>query len=180
LVPPEEKNRSILVKNVANANITYAKLASCGEATKFHPMSQMNEVKQVRTTSLGWMIQRIAKRLDLAMEARLSPLDMNLLHFAVMMTVLETEGLTQTEIGSRFSTPPYAISRALDHLEKAGHLERRAHPKSRRSHTVHASVQGKALGPTLFAIIRETNAELTAALSASEGDVLQGLLAKLA
>ncbi len=114
------------------------------------------------------------------MEDRLSHLGITIQQFAVMMMVLENEGMTQTEIGGKFSAPAYSISRALDHLENANYLERRPHPTSRRTHTVHATDQGRALGPELFAIVREVNSELTADLSPGEKKKFQELLSKIA
>lgn len=142
-------------------------------------MSLARETQQVRTGSLGWMIQRIARRLDQAMEQRLRAHGMTLQHFAVMMTSLETEGLSQTEIGVRFGMAPYAISRAVDHLETAGLLERRAHPTSRRTHTIHTTKNGRALSRDLFSIVREVNDELARPLSASERDQFRQLLERL-
>ena len=143
-------------------------------------MSIEADTHRTRTTSYGWMIQQIARQLNHSMENRLSPHGLNLRQFAVMMTVLEFDGLTQTEIGGRFSMPPYAISRAIDHLEKAGLLERRQHPTSRRSFTIHATEKGRALAPELFNIVNDANSELTARLSKSQreqlGQLLQALL----
>ena len=123
-----------------------------------------DETRQVRETSMGWIIQRLARKLDLAMEARLGELGLTLPSFAVMMTVLESGPMTQAEIGKRFGMPPYAISRALDALEAAGHVERRAHPTSRRAHDIHATEAGLGLAPKLHGIVRAVNADLTAGL----------------
>ena len=142
-------------------------------------MDQSNKAKKVRTTSNGWMIQRIAKRLNDRMEQRLAVLDLSTQHFPVMMTVLENDGLTQTEIGGKFGMPSYAISRALDHLEAKGALERRQHPTSRRTHTIHATEVGQKLAPQLFEIVRLLNEELVSDLSVQEREMFQKILTKL-
>ena len=129
-----------------------------------------------RRASFGWMIQRLARHTDRAMTERLSPLGLSLSQFAVLMMVLEKGGQTQTQIGQNFGMPAYAISRALDHLETTGLLERRAHPTSRRTYTIHGTAKGQALLPQLFAIIQATNAELTAPLEDTEKAQLAGLL----
>lgn len=143
-------------------------------------MSIEDQTHHTRTTSLGWMIQQIASKVNRSMEKRLSRHGLNLQQFAVIMTVLEFDGLTQTEIGERFSMPPYAISRAIDHLERAALLERRTHPKSRRAFTIHATDKGRALSSSLHAIVREVNDELAAPLSRDQreafGQVLRLLL----
>ncbi|WP_425037325.1 MarR family winged helix-turn-helix transcriptional regulator [Primorskyibacter sp. S187A] len=142
-------------------------------------MSVEEDTHRTRTTSYGWMIQQIARRLNQSMEERLAPHGLNLQQFAVMMTVLEFDGLTQTEIGARFSMPPYAISRAIDHLEKAGFVARRQHPTSRRAFTVHATQGGSALAPSLHDIVNDVNAELTAPLTTAQREQLGALLQKL-
>lgn len=142
-------------------------------------MSIDQETHDVRTSSLGWMIQRIARRMERIMEERLSPHGMTVQHFAVMMTVLETDGLSQTEIGERFGMAAYAISRAIDHLENGGFLERRAHPTSRRTHTINATQQGRRLRKSLYAIVREVNDDLAAPLSANQRNDFRKLLEKV-
>ncbi|MBV1866370.1 MAG: MarR family transcriptional regulator [Marinosulfonomonas sp.] len=125
------------------------------------------------------MIQRISRRLDRKMGERLNRLDLTLQQFTIMMTVLETDGQTQTEIGNKFDAPPYAISRALDQLEAAGYLERRVHPSSRRTRTIHATPRGRKLGPQLFSIVGEVNKELVAPFTDKERAMFEKLLIKL-
>ncbi|MEL7014372.1 MAG: MarR family winged helix-turn-helix transcriptional regulator [Pseudomonadota bacterium] len=142
-------------------------------------MAIEDDTKDVRSNSLGWMIQRIAQRLNDTMAEQLAPHDLTLQHFAVMMTVLEHAGLTQTEIGARFAMPPYAISRAIDHLVEKGFVERHPHPTSRRAHTIHATEAGQALSGTLFAIVRDVNAGFTAPLSEPERESFRSILTRL-
>lgn len=143
------------------------------------PMKDTNPVESVRSQSMGWRFQRIARKLDDAMNARLAPHDLNIQQFAVLMSVIEKDGQTQSDIGAQFGMPAYAISRALDHLEQTGRVERRPHPTSRRALTIHASEPGKALFPSLVAIINEVNAELLAPLSEVERKTLGDLLFRL-
>ena len=142
-------------------------------------MTLEQDTRRVRTTSLGWMIQRLSRRLERAMAERLAALGLSLPQFAVMMTVLETPGLTQAQIGDRFEMPAYSISRAIDQLEEAGLVERRPHPASRRAHTIYPTARGQALGADLFAVVGAVNDQLAAPLSARERDRFSRLLTKL-
>lgn len=122
----------------------------------------MNISKEARTTredSVGWVMQRLAKRLNDEMDKQLATLDLTVAQFAVMMTVLESGGMTQTEIGRRFGWPAYAITRVLNALEERGLLERRADPSSRRAFNIYASADGEKLGPELFSIVQAVNGE---------------------
>ncbi len=143
------------------------------------PMSIPEQTRQSRLSSNGWKIQRIAKWLDREMDRRLIDHGITVQQFAVMMTVLETDGLSQTQIGRQFSAPAYTISRAIDHLERAGLLDRRPHPTSRRTHTIHATAAGHKLSPALLAIVQEVNAALVAPLDTAERDRFSALLTKL-
>jgi len=134
------------------------------------------QTQTVRTSSLGWMIQRISGRLDRTMTENLAPHRLSIQQFAVMMTVLEVDGLSQTEIGKNFGMPAYAISRAIDHLESENLLERRAHPTSRRTHTIHPTETARALSQTLFGIVEKVNAELVAGLSGKQRKDLRDIL----
>lgn len=120
-------------------------------------MSISEDARNTREGSVGWIIQRLAKRLNDGMDKRLSTLGLTVTQFAVMMTVLETEGLTQTEIGKRFELPAYMITRVLNVLEERGFVVRKVHPTSRRAFNIYASEAGKKLGPELFSIVNAVN-----------------------
>lgn len=138
-----------------------------------------SDISEVRRGSLGWMIQRIAGQLDRQMAAALAPLDLTQVQFAVLMTVLEHDGLSQTAIGAFFGQPPYAISRALDQLVQLGLVTRRPDPASRRSVCVHATQEGRALAPELARIVAHVNDTLTKDLTAQERDAAAQLLRKM-
>ncbi|MBO6638272.1 MAG: MarR family transcriptional regulator [Roseitalea sp.] len=131
-----------------------------------------------RENSIGWIIQRLARRLDDAMNARLADHGLTLPQFAIMMTVIEHNRMTQAEIGRRFAMPAYAISRAIDALEADGFLVRDAHPSSRRAHQIQATEKAVALAPAMFAIVKAVNADLTAGLAQDDADRLRQLLAE--
>lgn len=133
-------------------------------------------IRMVRQASVGWHIQRLAGQLDKPMNSALAPHGLTLQKFAIVMLLIENDGLNQTEIGARYSAPAYAITRAIDALEADGFLERRPHPTSRRTNTVHASAKSIALIPALIAIIDDVNARLLDALDDDETAHLHGLL----
>lgn len=138
------------------------------------------ETRRVRETSIGWRIQRIAGAINRRMRDELAPLGLDQRQFAVLMTALEHEGLTQAEIGARFEMPAYAISRALDQLEGHGLVERGAHPTSRRAVTVRVTEAGRNLAPRLFDVVRRVNADLVAGLDDAQRRALGDILEQLA
>lgn len=145
------------------------------------PSSQpvSKQVQQAREASAGWLIQRLAGALDKAMDRELERHGLTIQSFSVVMTVLEHDGLTQREIGSRFKAPAYAITRAIDGLENDGFLERRPHPSSRRANTVHATAKAQRLAPTLIAIIERVNKRLLADFDAQGQDEMRAGLRRM-
>ena len=140
----------------------------------------LNTIRNIRENSIGWMIQRISGALNREMNARLAHLEMSLPQFAVMMTVLERDGLPQTEIAEITHAPAYAVSRALDRLEEQGRIERRAHASSRRAVAVHATSDGRALSSDLHMIVNEVNGALLEPLkSQQDRDTLKSLLRQI-
>ncbi|MFN3170076.1 MAG: MarR family winged helix-turn-helix transcriptional regulator [Hyphomicrobiales bacterium] len=133
----------------------------------------------VRAASAGWHIQRLAGQLDGAMNSALEPHGLTVQSFAIVMTLIIHDGLSQKEIGQRFSAPAYAISRAIDGLERDGFLERRTDPSSRRANTVHATQKAGDLAPLLFATIADVNARLLDSLNEDEQAQLIALLARV-
>ena len=100
--------------------------------------------------------------------------------FAVLMSVLERDGQTQTEIGAIFSMPAWQISRALDGLQAAGLIERRVCAQSRRVHRVHATGAAQVRVPRLRAVVEAVNAQVLAPLNPEKRALLGGLLRELA
>lgn len=136
-------------------------------------------IRDARLGSRGWHIQRLAAQLDKAMNTKLAQHGLTIQMFALVMTAVENDGLSQAAISERFSAPAYTITRAIDQLEADGFLERRPHPTSRRTNGVHATDKTLALVPTLLGIVDEVNADLAAGLNAGEAKVLLSLLQRV-
>lgn len=135
--------------------------------------------RNVRKTSVGWMLKMLSLSLDKEMNRKLKPLGLNLAQFAILMTLHEDSGLTQVELGKRISLPGYATTRNLDSLEKAGLVKRQPHETSRRSLRVYITDDGELICRKLFPIVREVNGQLLSRLNKTEIDQIESLLAKL-
>ena len=136
-------------------------------------------IRRTRLGSRGWHIQRLAGQLDRAMNARLAAHGLTVQTFALVMMAAEQDGLSQAAMSEQFSAPAYAITRAIDQLERDGFLERRPHPTSRRTNAVHATAKTRALIPTLLTIIEEVNGALVADLKPQEAKGLLTLLERV-
>ena len=136
-------------------------------------------IRRTRLTSRGWHIQRLAAQLDRAMNAKLAPHGLTIQTFALVMIAVEEDGLSQAALSEQFSAPAYAITRAIDQLERDGFLERRPHPTSRRMNAIHATDKTRALIPVLLDIIETVNEDLVADLKTDEADMLLTLLQRV-
>nr|WP_281501925.1 MarR family transcriptional regulator [Aliiroseovarius sp. F20344] len=111
------------------------------------------------------------------MTDRLSEFGLKIDHFIILMNLSERENVTQTELGDGISMPNYAITRALDHLEGEGLVERRPDATSRRSHRVFLTKAGTQLMPSLFATVKTVNETFLAPLpDAQRADLAQILM----
>jgi DNA-binding MarR family transcriptional regulator len=155
----------------------------CGNRVLLSPMTKTSKLRtateHTRTNSFGWMLQRITGQLDAQMRDRLLVHDLTIQQFATLMIVMENDGVTQRDIGDTFAMQPYIISRALDHLETLGLVDRIPHPTSRRAVHVIATTAATNLAPKLFGIIADVNADLVAPLSDTQTDALRDILVTL-
>jgi len=143
------------------------------------PAGKTASAETVKRSSVGWMLKILSVSLDNEMNKKLKPLGLNLAQFAILMTLLESSGQTQVELGKRISLPGYATTRNLDVLEKAGLVERHPHETSRRSLRVHVTEAGRAIAPELFLIVEQVNGQLLSVLTKGETGQLETLLGKL-
>ena len=113
------------------------------------------------------------------MKQEFKRLDLDLSQFAVLMTLLEEEELTQTGIGKRITLPGYATTRTIDALEEKHLVERRKDERSRRSHRIFLTDEGHAIAPQIFAIVKSVNEGFLSALDTAEKKQLKAILKKL-
>ncbi|WP_424939792.1 MarR family winged helix-turn-helix transcriptional regulator [Aliiroseovarius sp. S253] len=129
-----------------------------------HP-TLCDQAHVTRTTSAGWMLQRLACMNETRMQSRLKAHGLKMDHFIVLMALTEKEGASQTEIGEGLRLAGYTVSRVLDALEKQGLVKRKQDEQSRRTHRVFLTDEGRGLMPSIFGIVGEQNKELLDKLS---------------
>lgn len=137
------------------------------------------DTRNVRENSFGWMLKSICANYDKKMIHALKAYDLNLGQFAILMTLLEKDGLSQSEIGKKISMPGYATTRNIDKLEESGLLKRHTDKTSRRSFCIRLSSKGKELAPKLFSTVKDINEKAISPLNANEVQQFKILLKKL-
>lgn len=134
---------------------------------------------RVRENSIGWMLKLLSTGLDNTMIQALKPHGLNLGQFSIVMTLLEGDGITQSEIGRKISMPGYSTTRNIDVLEKIGLLERRKNELSRRSHCIRLTDKGRSLAPQLFSIVQSVNDKLLSLLDETDRELFKKILIQL-
>ena len=141
-------------------------------------MTQIPEENGIREESFGFLIQTLARRIDVDMRERLRAFDVDLKIFANLMFLSHKDGITQREIGNRLNFPEYYTSRNVDALIKAGFAERRPDPKSRRSTLIFLTEAGRKKAAQLPDVIRASNEASLANLNDAERKQVVSLLQK--
>lgn len=143
-------------------------------------MTQISESQRRRETSLGFLIQLLARRIDSDMKQRLSDIGIDVKIFSNLMLLSEKDGINQRELGRLLEFPEYFTSRTVDVLVEKGFAERRADPNSRRSILVYLTPKGRKKAMELPTIISEVNARYMKSLTAEKQSLLIQLLHNVA
>ena len=112
--------------------------------------------------------------------ARLAPLDLHPRHFGMLSQLAAHEGRSQQALSVALGIHRSAVVAVVDDLEQRALAERRRDAADRRAYTLHLTPAGRALLVELERAADEDEAELLAALDASERSQLIGLLQRLA
>ena len=143
-------------------------------------MTELPDAKKtIREHSFWFLIQTLARRIDMKMKELLKVHDVDLKVFANLMFLSVKDGVTQREIGNKLNFPEYYTSRNVDALIRDGFAERRPNPDSRRSMLVFLTEKGRAKARELPEVIRASNEESLAGLTEEERAQVIRLLQKV-
>ena len=83
-------------------------------------------------TKLDDLLRRAAARLRVAVERRLSDLDLTAAQFAVLAVIASAEGVSAAEVARTENLTAPTISVIIGNLERRGLVRRRPHPENAR------------------------------------------------
>ena len=98
--------------------------------------------------------------LNQAFRRRIAHLGVTPDQFTVMRTLLENEGATQRQLTQLMSSDPNTVASLLERMERAGLVQRQAHEKDRRAHSLRLKALGKRKYETARAIALTMQAEV--------------------
>lgn len=141
-------------------------------------MMQVQMAKHKRTESFGFLIQVLARRIDTTMKEELLKVGVDVKIFVNLMLLSEQDGINQRQLGEKLDFPEYYTSRNVDSLVKAGFVERRQDPNSRRTFLIYLTDKGREKAKLLPPIVKKVNDQYLKELTSDERKQLISLLQK--
>ena len=104
---------------------------------------------------LPFEIGETAHAMRRAFDRRASALGVTRAQWKVLFRLTRTPGLRQVELADMLDVEPITLSRIIDRLEEAGHVERVADPADRRAWRLRVTEKAKPIVAKLRALGRE-------------------------
>ncbi len=107
--------------------------------------------------SLGFMMNRTARSMRRALEARLVEHDLTATQYVVLVRMWEEEGTSISELGERLFLDNPTLTGIVDRMERDGLLQRRRDDEDRRVVKVYLTAKGKSLKKEIEHFAEETD-----------------------
>jgi DNA-binding MarR family transcriptional regulator len=120
--------------------------------------------------------QQYSQDVDAAL--RSAGFDISPAHSNVFVFV-PSEGISVSELARLMQLRKQSMAEAIEHLERAGYLERRPNPADRRSQLVFLTARGRQVGPTAVLAGRAVEKAWAGRTSDEEITVLRQALTRL-
>lgn len=130
-------------------------------------------------SSLGYQVNHLARLLAAALRARIEPLGVVPGQFAQLLTLYETDGLTQTELCARVQIEQPTMANTLARMQRDGLVDRLPDPSDRRRSLVMLTPRAGGLRDELIGAARAVNAAATAGLDDDETVALMSALSRV-
>ena len=123
------------------------------------------------------LLRRAWYGLNQAFRRRIAHLDVTPDQFTVLRTLLERDGITQSQLTATMTSDPNTVASLINRMEKAGLIERESHERDRRANRLRVSASGKTRYRQARKIAVTLQTEILAALPENERE---GFLTQLA
>jgi DNA-binding MarR family transcriptional regulator len=129
---------------------------------------------------VGFLLVQLGTHAHRRFAGRLAALGLHPRHFGMLSHIAAVEGQSQQALSIALGIHRSAVVALVDDLEHRGLAERRRDPVDRRAYSLYLTAPGRALLTELERAADEEEAELLAALDASERSQLISLLQRMA
>lgn len=128
---------------------------------------------------LPFEIAETAHTLRRAFDRRASALGVTRAQWKVLFRLTRTPGLRQVELADMLDVEPITLSRIIDRLEEAGHVERTPDPADRRAWRLQVTAGAMPLVKRLRAVAHDLVEEAFADIDPRELERMRGVLAQV-
>ncbi|KFZ38514.1 MarR family transcriptional regulator [Shewanella mangrovi] len=132
-----------------------------------------------RDESLGYLVAHLNQEIQNELDARLQLYQIDIKLWPVLFSLLQEEGISQTELSKRCDVANYTMTRLLDQLQAQGLIVRHQEEDNRRTFQIFLTPQAKAMEHDLVREAERVNEMYLGKLDEDERAVLMALLRKV-
>ena len=126
------------------------------------------------------LLRRAWYGLNQAFRRRLAHLALTPDQFTVLRTLIEQDGITQSQLAAAITSDPNTVASLLNRMELAKLIERETHDRDRRANRLRVSRRGKSRYEQARAIAVELQSEVLSVLPLNEREEFLEQLAAIA
>lgn len=132
-----------------------------------------------RKTSVGYLLNHLARLFSYALQRRIKPLGLSTGVFPVMVHLWEGDGVTQKQLVELVGVEQGTMANTLNRMERDGLIVRKKGSKDGRERKVHLTEQGISLREPALKAAAAQNEALLAELTGTEQRQLISLVSRL-
>ncbi len=129
--------------------------------------------------TFGFLVSDVSRMLRENFRTTTPELGLTLAQARVLVHLSRNEGISQVALSAILEVQPITLLRQIDRLEKAGLIERRAHPSDRRAQQLYLTPRSQPLLRKIFHKSAERQDQLMAGLSEAEREQLVSSLLRI-
>jgi len=129
--------------------------------------------------SMGYLLTRVCKAHHSRARVMLNQIGLYRGQQFVLCALWEKEGLTHSELADKLHVHPATVSNALQRMERAGFLERRADPQDQRVSRVYLTEAGRQIQGAVERVWAELERETLRGFSDGEREMLAQFFVRL-
>jgi DNA-binding MarR family transcriptional regulator len=153
------------------------KLGVAGTMNTMNSMEQCNYPGTLIDCA-DFVLSTVAVKVTELLEAALTPLDLRVRHYRLLLLLAVEGARAQSSIGPALGVDRTTVVALVDHLEQLG-AAKRVRCEDRRAYFVDLTAKGKRLARQAVMRVRAVEAQIFAPLTPAEQDTLRRLSARL-
>src|SRR5262245_17262840 len=129
--------------------------------------------------SMGFNLVKLCKQYFNRLNLALNPLNLYEGQQNLLLQLWEEDGLGQAELTRRLGVEPASVSKAIDRMENAGFIQRRADPDDARTNRIFLTEMGRSLEGPVNQVWFEVEEQLLSHMTNEERLLLRRLILQM-